>query len=396
MFIFQWRPACRSPPCAAVPLAQSLSPPPFFFAIRSTIAGSGSEGRKMLFATILLLGQVLAEFTPEAEHPPYRQPQLAALGQRVAVVYGGGDAIYVRTSTDGGGSFSGPFLVFKGGRMPLGMRRGPRVAWTKEALVVSAIVGEKGGGADGDLWAWRSTDDGRTWSRGVMVNNVPASAREGLHGMAAAADGLVFLVRLDLRSAGTKLYGAVSRDAGASWSQNRLVYASPSGSICECCHPTVMASDGGRIVVLFRNSLDGARDMYLAESRDGGEGFTAAKLGRGTWLLNACPMDGGDLKLDGDGRPLTVWRRDKELFLSTPHKPETFVATGRKVALAATRQGPVVVWSSSKGLEVRYPGSARAEVLDPEGAYANLATLGDGSVLAAWERGGGIVISKLR
>ncbi|KAJ3054740.1 hypothetical protein HK102_011471, partial [Quaeritorhiza haematococci] len=45
---------------------------------------------------------------------------------------------------------------------------------------------------------------------------------------------------------------------------------------------------------MWRNSLKGARDLFLADSSDGGRTFSPAeKLGRGTWPLNACPMDGG-------------------------------------------------------------------------------------------------------
>ncbi len=43
------------------------------------------------------------------------------------------------------------------------------------AIVISAVVGEKGRGADGDLIAWRSVDGGKTWSVGKAINGVPAA-----------------------------------------------------------------------------------------------------------------------------------------------------------------------------------------------------------------------------
>ena len=53
---------------------------------------------------------------------------------------------------------------------------------------------------------------------------------------------------------------------------------------------------------MWRNSLDGARDMFVSESRDGGRTFSnARKLGSGTWPLKACPMDGGHLAFDAAG-----------------------------------------------------------------------------------------------
>ena len=51
---------------------------------------------------------------------------------------------------------------------------------------------------------------------------------------------------------------------------------------------------------MFRNNVNGSRDEYLVESRDGGRSFAAArKLGSGTWPLNGCPMDGGGLAIEG-------------------------------------------------------------------------------------------------
>src|SRR5581483_10651378 len=198
------------------------------------------------------------------------------------------------------------------GVLSLGMHRGPRIALVGKTIVISAVVGERGKGADGDLLAWRSLDNGNTWSEGVRINDVPAAAREGLHGMASDGKDLLFATWLDLREKGTRLYGSISRDGGATWSSNVLVYASPSGSVCQCCHPSAVIAPNGRISVMFRNELNGARDMYVVSSVDGGRSFTAAeKLGTDTWILNACPMDGGGITFDPNGQIATVWRREK-------------------------------------------------------------------------------------
>ena len=71
----------------------------------------------------------------------------------------------------------------------------------------------------------------------------------------------------------------------------------------------------GRILVMWRNALAGSRDLYWASSTDGGKTFSAGKkLGIGTWLLSACPMDGGDLTVDRDGVAETIWRREDLRF----------------------------------------------------------------------------------
>src|SRR5207248_4727718 len=178
--------------------------------------------------------------------------------------------------------------------------RGPRVAITPSAIVISAVTATKmPPGTDGDLKAWRSTDGGKTWSEGGRINDAVASAREGLHTMTAGADGLLFAAWLDDRAKTKKLYGAVSKDSGLTWSKNMLVYESPSGTICQCCHPTALIDAKGAIHVMWRNALEGARNMYVATSTDGGATFHGVeKQGTGNWMLEACPMDGGGLAID--------------------------------------------------------------------------------------------------
>src|SRR5687767_127131 len=139
----------------------------------------------------------------------FRQPQLATDGKTVALAFGAGDTVYFARSSDHGQTFSKPVLVANSGKLSLGMHRGPRIAMTPQAIVISAIVGEKGRGEDGDLMAWRSTDGGETWSTGVKVNDVAGAAREGLHAMAYGG-GVLYSTWLDLRSKGMRLYGAAS------------------------------------------------------------------------------------------------------------------------------------------------------------------------------------------
>jgi len=120
--------------------------------------------------------------------------------------------------------------------------------------------------------AWRSDDEGRTWSAGTRINDVPGAAREGMHGFASG---------------------------GRTWSANRLAYQSPTGSVCQCCHPTVAIDAAGEVAVMFRNEIKPtdatadtppARDMYVVRARRDGSFGAAVKLGTGSWPLAACPM----------------------------------------------------------------------------------------------------------
>jgi len=312
------------------------------------------------------------------------------------LTYGAGNSVFFAESTDAGRSWSNPAVVSSQGKLSLGMRRGPRIAMTPEAIVISAVVGEKGRGADGDLVAGRSLDGARTWSAGKAINDVSSSAREGLNTMAAGGKGILFASWLDLRGKGARLYGSTSNDGGAAWSPNTLVYESPSGSVCECCHPTAAVDAQGRIFVMFRNSIDGNRDMYLVRSDDGGKTFgAAAKLGAGTWKLNACPMDGGALQVAADGKPLTIWRREGEVFLSAGPNLERRIGAGRHPILATTPRGPALAWTEGKQLKVVAPAQKAAATIESDAAYPSMVALSSGAVVLAWEQGGAIVVKAL-
>jgi hypothetical protein len=353
----------------------------------------------MMLPTILLLA---IHIQPETNALPNRQPQLAAGHGQVALAYGTQHAIYFASSPDNGRTFSPPVKVAEVEALALGRHRGPRVTILKDAILVSAIVGEKvstvphahGLPADGNITIWRSVDHGKTWSRSGVVNDVPGAAREGFHAIAEDAKGNLTVVWLDLRVKGTSLYSSRSSDGGRTWSKKVLVYASPSGTICECCAPSLAIDDRGQTTVMWRNVLDGSRDLYMTTSPDGVTYGPVRKMGTGTWKLNACPMDGGGLVIQA-GQPVSAWRRDGDIFLAQPGKQEQRIASGKDVSITNTKKGLYVAWSNGSRLEVLSPGATKPALLTAEGAFVNLVALPDGSVLAAWEADGSIHVERV-
>ncbi len=320
-----------------------------------------------------------------------KQPQIAVEKDTVAVTWGSANAVYASVSTDGGRRFKPAVKVGEAPMLMLGMHRGPRIAISDGALLVSAIQGTERM-KDGDLVVYRSTDGGATWSKPAKLNDLPNAAREGLHGMAAQGRR-VLVTWLDLRSGAMQLYGAVSEDGGQGWSENRLIYQSPDGFICQCCHPTAHIGAKGEIYAMWRNALAGSRDLWMAVSKDGGKTWSPAKLGKGTWPLNACPMDGGGLATDERGAVHTAWRREGTVYYAKPGEAETELGKGRNPALAATSKGAYVIWTDGPELKLKSPGSAEAVTIAPEAAFPVLA--GSGPVFAAWEEKGGIAIRRL-
>jgi hypothetical protein len=178
-------------------------------------------------------------------------------------------------------------------------------------------------------------------------------------------------------------------DGGATWSKNVLVYSSPEGTICQCCHPSLAIDPVGQFIVMWRNCLAGNRDMYIARSSDGTRFSQAEKLGTGSWQLNACPMDGGGLAVS-QNRVITAWRREGTVYMAEPGEHETEIGQGKDVAIAAGAKGPYIAWVSPSGIELRVPGAPESVRLSEKGSVPALVTQTDGSVLVAWEEDGAI------
>jgi hypothetical protein len=352
--------------------------------------------------SLILTAMLALNLGPMGPDAPAREPQLAASGSTVALTFGAGAAIYFTVSHDSGRTFSEPVKVEQASNLLLTHHRGPRVAISGKTIVISAIVGQTassdahahGAGPDGDLFVWRSTDDGKNWFQAIRVNDVPNAPNEALHTLAADAKGNVFLAWLDHRSGkGTTLYGARSSDAGATWSKNFLVYQSPEGTICECCHPSSAFTPAGDLLVMWRNWLDGSRDMYLSRSSAGAVFGPAEKLGMGTWKLKGCPMDGGGVAVSRR-RVFTAWRREGKVYLSEPGGRQTELGQGKDLAVAAGLKGAYVAWVNASGVELRAPDAAPV-MLSKDGAFPAITVLSDGAVVAAWQEGDSIATRRL-
>ena len=140
---------------------------------------------------------------------------------------------------------------------------------------------------------------------------------------------------------------------------------------------------------MFRNDLQGDRDMYLVNWNLDKRLPEARKLGTGSWRIDACPMDGGGVAQRGS-TIATAWRRDRTVYLDEPGQAEIPLGQGKDVALALPAKGPYVAWTSSSGLELHRPGEQKPTCLSVTGSFPVLTALSTGSVLAAWEQDGKI------
>ena len=148
---------------------------------------------------------------------------------------------------------------------------------------------------------------------------------------------------------------------------------------------------------MFRNVIAGARDMYLVSSADGGKTFTQArKLGAGSWKINACPADGGSIAMAGDSRPVSVWRRRREIYVAAEEGDEKLIAAGKNPVLAIGAKGLYTAWTDSSGVRLLAPSQDDPSILDASGRYVQLIALSEGTVLAAWQSEGRLIVERLR
>jgi hypothetical protein len=378
--------------------------------------------KRLLFA-FCLVALVTAPAVARTVIPDAAQPQLAVASDgRVWLVYGqveaapaqsmdhtqhnqgshGADAaksrpgggIFVACSEDGGSTFAPAIKVGTVPGLMLGMRRGPRIAVNGNRLTVTAIGDE--------LFALASSDGGKTWSEPTTVNDAPKSAAEGLHDLACAPDGRLFATWLDIRNGKMELWGAESSDGGKSWAKNEQVYKSPDKSICECCHPSALFDSDGNLAVMWRNSIEGSRDLWMTTRLKGATKFAAAhKLGEGTWKLNACPMDGGRIVALGGGKFGAVWQRAGEVFFTGASGPEIQLGKGKQPVAVANGASPLVLWQEGSDLVLTRALGAAPSKLASDARFPVVVTLGQRGNLVAYEQGPakekqpGVVIERL-
>ncbi|MEP7107156.1 MAG: hypothetical protein ABI760_04225 [Ferruginibacter sp.] len=291
------------------------------------------------------------------------------------IVYGLGDSIMYTSSADYGNSFSAPTLIaILPGAFTFAMR-GPQIAATGMGLIVTAPTRE------GNIFSFLKDNNGK-WKTGGKINDEDSVAKEGLMGF-SADNTLGYAAWLDLRgSKRDKIYGARTTDGGKTWLKNVLVYASPDSSVCECCKPSVLVK-GNVVYVMFRNWLNGNRDLYLAKSTDSGNTFAQPqKLGTESWALNGCPMDGGAMALSND-TPETVWIRKGKIFAATAGKSEKEIGEGRNCTIEVINGKNVYSWTENGEIIVMDAFGKKQSL--GKGSQPVLKALNEKDIICLWE-----------
>lgn len=318
-----------------------------------------------------------------------QQPQITIDGLGIIrIVYGNGDKIYCATSVDNGLTFPDIQLAGEIKDMHLGMSRGPQVASSANYTLVSAIDKK------GLIHIFQLNHQSKKWTKKGLANDVTGSAPEGLMSIAADQNDNFYAVWLDTRyNKHNKICFAKTTDKGISWTKNKIVYKSPDKTVCECCKPSITVNQSA-VFIMFRNWLNGSRDLYLLQSYNKGATFkNAAKLGYGTWKLNGCPMDGGGLVAGKKNGIAAVWQREGRIYYTKQTKAENQIATGRSCSITDP-ENPIITWQN--GNKVKVKELYKDEISDVgEGSFLKAIRTKDNKIFCAWEKDGKINIKTL-
>jgi hypothetical protein len=257
----------------------------------------------------------------------------------------------------------------------------------------------------------RSTDQGKTWSAPVTVNDGHEFGSHNFHALTVAPDGSLLATWLDAREGHSGVWMSRSKDGGKTWEANRPIYSDPT---CPCCRTSVAVAADQTIYVAWRAILPGdVRDVVVTKSIDGGQTWGKPVRPRPDgWVYPGCPHAGPSLEVDSKGGVHIAWWTGKQgeagvYYARSDDGARTFtaqpIATGDRarpahVQLALAPAGGVyVVWDDGLSDMPRVlirRSSDRGRSFSPEGVLSNrgvaatfpvVAVYGD-SVAVAWSQ----------
>jgi hypothetical protein len=305
----------------------------------------------------------------------------------IRITYGFENNIYYSFSTDGGKVFSEPSIIATIPGMHLGMERGPQLASSKAVSLVTATDKK------GTIHSFKLDHTTGVWTKLNNVNDIEEIAKEGLMDLAADDKNNFYATWLDLRIENKNNIAFSMWSPANGWKKNRVIYVSPEKKVCECCRPSI-AVNGKHVSVMFRNSIAGNRDLYVTSSSDGGKNFSeGVKLGEGSWKLAACPMDGGGIVVNDQGKIKTIWQRDRQIFYAEPGMPETKIANGRTPKISSNKSTTILSWNDDGNIWIKESGK---EPLPPRRGIGLKTLFIEPKVMAAvWEHDKNIIFERI-
>jgi len=230
------------------------------------------------------------------------------------LVWMAGGQISVANSKDHGRSFSAPVQVTQE-RLNLdwGPDARPKLAIDTKGNIALAFSIFRDQAFNGEVLTTRSTDGGLSFAPPRPITANKESQR--FEAIGIDPSGTVFVAWLDKRNRvpaqqtgqkydGAGLFFATSGDAGASYSEARLI----ADNTCECCRLGLAFDGAGHPVVVFRNIFeDGVRDHAIVTFTDLATPGEVHRVSRDDWQIAACPHHGPSLTISPEGTYHVTW-----------------------------------------------------------------------------------------
>jgi len=274
----------------------------------------------------------------------------------------------------------------------------PSVVITDRAVYVLWTARVEAQGKSGtDLYFSASHDQGKSFEAAVKVNDDKVPGAHGMHSLAVARDGRIYVAWLDERNvqapkpspqagghhmeSNRELFISDSSDDGKTFSANRRV----AENVCPCCKTALAVSPDGTLYASWRDVLPGDfRHIAVASSSDNATHFSAPVIvSDDRWVLHGCPVSGPSLSVVSNGTLRVVWFAAGEAgapglyYAETHDKGRTFSArtllTQETVkgtpALATVNDRAVAIW---QGLGAQQP-ETKVRELGGAGAAVSVA-----------------------
>ena len=232
-----------------------------------------------------------------------------------------------------------------------------------------------------DLYLSVSNDRAQSFSGEVKINDDNQIGAHGMHSLAVANDGRIYVSWLDERDVHTPkpsskgeghhmesnrdLFIAYSTDGGRTFSRNRKV----ASEACPCCKTALAVSREGILYAGWRQVLPGNfRHIAVAASTDGGTTFSSPKIvSDDRWVLQGCPVSGPSLAVDANGKLKVLWYAAGEanapgLYVSesidkgnsfSPHQLLSQETVRGTPALAPGKDGAIALWQGGSQAETK-------------------------------------------
>lgn len=240
-----------------------------------------------------------------------------------------------------------------------------------------------------DVYLSASSDMGQTFATPVKINDDKVPAAHGMHSLAVANDGRIYVSWLDERNvhapkpsakadghhmeSNRELFIAHSTDGGRTFSRNRKV----AGDACPCCKTALAVAPDGTVHVSWRHVLPGNyRHIAVASSSDAGATFSKPVIvSDDKWKLHGCPVSGPSLAVADDGTLQVLWYAAGEAnapglyFAASKDKGQSF-SPRQLLAQEGVRGTPVLMAGNNSNLAVW-------EMTGPGGAETRYRTVGN-------------------